>query len=100
MARWGRYSQRSWACCLRWRLGTRRVFNGSLGFMGLGLGFFKGRSRPHEQGVVCPAGQVDLPAPADSDLHGALGALFAEELGLLLEVAPGQWAGHFYNSGF
>ena len=38
-------------------------------------------------------GQVDLPTPANSDPHGALGALFAEELGLLLEVAPDQEAG-------
>jgi hypothetical protein len=32
---------------------------------------------------------VDLPAP-EADPHGALAALFAEELGLVLEVAEGQ----------
>lgn len=40
--------------------------------------------------------QVDLPAAAgggDEAQHGPLGALFAEELGLLLEVAPEQEAG-------
>lgn len=38
---------------------------------------------------LASAPQADLPAPA-SDAHGALAALFAEELGLVMEVAAGQ----------
>ena len=37
--------------------------------------------------LACACAQVDLPA-AQGSPHGALAALFAEELGLLLEVAP------------